>query len=39
MNDEGILANVLRMQKQMLDAPGNRGGADMIMQYYEKTSR
>lgn len=35
MNDESILANVSRMQKQMLDAPGNRGGADMIMEYYE----
>ena len=39
MNDEGILANVSRMQKQMLDVPGNRGGADMIMKYYKKISR
>jgi len=39
MNDEGISANVSRMQKQMLDAPGNRGGADMIIEYYEKISR
>ena len=39
MNDEGISANVSRMQKQMLGAPGNRGGADMIMEYYEKLSR
>ena len=39
MNDEGISANVSRMQKQMLIAPGNRGGADIIMEYYEKISR
>lgn len=39
MNDEGILANVSRMKNQMLDAPGNRGGADMIMEYYAKISR
>ena len=35
MNDEAISANVSRMQKHMLTAPGNRGGAAMIIDYYE----
>jgi len=35
MNDETISANVSRMQKHMLTAPGNRGGAAMIIDYYE----
>lgn len=36
MNDETISANISRIQKQMLTAPGNRGGAAMIVDYYEK---
>ncbi|WP_265442698.1 nucleotide disphospho-sugar-binding domain-containing protein [Acetivibrio straminisolvens] len=39
MKDEGILANVSRIQRKMLDAPGNRGGAAMIIDFYEKVSR
>jgi len=39
MNDEGISANVLRMQRKMLDAPGNKGGAAMIIDYYKRISR
>ena len=35
MNDESISANVSRMQKHMLGAPGNRGGAAIIIDYYE----
>lgn len=36
MNDETISANISRIQKQMLTSPGNRGGAAMIVDYYEK---
>jgi len=39
MNDEVISANVSRMQKQMLEAPGNRGGGAMIIDYYERFNR
>lgn len=39
MNDEAISANVSRMQKQMLEAPGNRGGVTMIIDYYERLNR
>lgn len=36
MKDENILDNVSRIQRKMLDAPGNRGGAAMIIDYYKK---
>lgn len=36
MKDDNISDNVSRMQRKMLDAPGNRGGAAMIIDYYKK---
>jgi len=39
MNDDVISANVSRMQKQLLEAQGNRGGVSMIIDYYEKVNR
>jgi len=39
MKDENISDNVSRMQRKMLDAPGNRGGAAMIIDYYKKNRR
>ena len=39
MNDEAISANVSRMQKQMLEAPGNRGGVAMFIDYYERLNQ
>ncbi|MEN2775400.1 macrolide family glycosyltransferase [Acetivibrio clariflavus] len=39
MKDENISDNVSRIQRKMLDAPGNRGGAAMIIDYYKKNRR
>lgn len=36
MKDENILDNVLRIQRKILDAPGNQGGAAIIIDYYKK---
>lgn len=35
MNDSTILENVTNMKKKIAECPGNKGGAEYIMDYYE----
>ena len=35
LNDNDIRSNLLNMQKLIQNAPGNKGGAEMILRFYQ----
>jgi UDP:flavonoid glycosyltransferase YjiC (YdhE family) len=35
LRDENIKANLLRVREWIKQSPGNKGGAEMIIEYYE----